>query len=189
MTEPVLLFSSRKEWAAWLDANHETSSAVWLRIAKKASGLQSVSYAEALDAALCYGWIDGQRKSESETTWLQRFIRRGKKSIWSKINREKVLSLIETGEMKPAGLREMERAKEDGRWETAYDSFSRAEVPPDFQAALDKNSRAKAFFATLNTRNRYAFLFRIQTAKRPETRQRRIAEFAAMLAKKETFHP
>jgi len=186
--EPTLSFKSKAAWGAWLAKNHAASSGVWLRLAKKSSGASSVTYAEAIDVALCYGWIDGQKKSESEQHWLQRFVPRKGRSIWSKINREKALSLIARGEMKPAGLKEIERAKGDGRWKDAYDSARTATVPSDLQAALDANAKAKAFFATLNARNRYAILFRIQTAKKAETRVRRIQTFVQMLEKHETLH-
>jgi uncharacterized protein YdeI (YjbR/CyaY-like superfamily) len=184
-----LLFSQQKEWAAWLRRNHDKSPGVWVRLAKKASGIQSVSYGEALEAALCHGWIDAKKKGESETTWLQQFTPRTSKSIWSKINREKALALVEAGRMKPAGLAQIERAKKDGRWEAAYDSPSSASAPPELQAALDQNARAKAFYATLNSQNRYAILFRIQTAKKPETRAKRIQRFVEMLEKNEKLHP
>jgi uncharacterized protein YdeI (YjbR/CyaY-like superfamily) len=186
---PILPFQRQDAWAAWLEQNHDTSSGVWLRLAKKASGLQSVSYSEALDVALCYGWIDGQKKSDGENTWLQKFVPRAKRSIWSKINRQKALALIEGGRMRSAGLEEIERAKKDGRWDAAYDSARNATVPADFQAELDKNARAKAFFTTLDRGNRYAVLFRIQTAKKPDTRLKRIRQFIEMLEKNEKIHP
>src|SRR5215203_675579 len=186
---PIELFEDQDAWAAWLESNHADSPGLWLRHAKKASDLASVSYAEALDVALCYGWIDGQKKSYDASSWLQKWTPRGAKSIWSKINREKALKLIERGEMRPAGLAEVERAKQDGRWDAAYDSHSTATVPDDLQAALDSNAEAKAFFATLNSTNRYAILFRIQTAKKAETRARRIQEFIAMLERHEKMHP
>jgi uncharacterized protein YdeI (YjbR/CyaY-like superfamily) len=186
---PTLLFQNQKAWAAWLAKNQGKSFGVWLRLAKKASGLRSVSHNEALEAALCYGWIDGQTKSADENAWLQKFTPRTKKSIWSKINRQKALALIEAGQMKLAGLEEIERAKKDGRWEAAYDSPRAATVPDDLQAALEGNARAKAFFITLSGQNRYAILFRIQTAKKAETRARRIQQFIEMLAKNETLHP
>jgi len=185
----ILLFHSQNDWEAWLDSNHTTAPDAWLRLAKKGSPVRSVSYAEALEVALCYGWIDAQKKPESEHAWLQRFTPRRAKSIWSKVNREKALALIEAGRMKPAGLDQVERAKQDGRWNAAYDSPSRAEVPEDLQAALDKNARARAFFTTLDRANRYAILFRIQTAKKAETRARRIKEFIDMLARHEKLHP
>jgi uncharacterized protein YdeI (YjbR/CyaY-like superfamily) len=186
---PVILFAQQQEWATWLDANHATSPGVWLRIAKKAADIDSVSYAEALETALCYGWIDGQKKAYDDSSWLQKFTPRGAKSIWSKINREKAQQLIERGQMKPAGLVAVERAKQDGRWDAAYDSSSSASVPDDFQAALDQHPRAKAFFATLNSANRYAILFRIQTAKKAETRTKRIEQFIRMLENREMLHP
>lgn len=186
---PVLELRRQEEWAAWLEKHHRSSSGAWLRLGKKGSGVQSVSHAEALEVALCYGWIDGQRRSEGERTWLQRFAPRGRRSIWSKVNRQKALELIESGRMRPAGLEEVERARADGRWDAAYDSQRTAAVPDDLQAALDANPNAKAFFATLDSRNRYAILFRIHTAKKPETRAKRIAQFVAMLAKHEKLHP
>jgi len=185
---PILLFEQQDDWAAWLDEHHASSAGVWLRLAKKASDLQSLSYAEALDVALCYGWIDGQKNSYDESSWLQKFTPRGARSIWSKINREKAQQLIESGKMKPAGLKAIESAKNDGRWDGAYDSQSRATVPSDFQAALDGNPEASAFFATLNSVNRYAILFRIETAKKPETRAKRIQEFIRMLERHEKLH-
>ena len=160
-----------------------------MRIAKKGVAISTVSHPEALDVALCYGWIDGLRKGESDETFLQKFTPRAKRSLWSKINREKVLALIATGHMKPAGLAEIERAKKDGRWEAAYEAQSKSEVPPDLQAALDRNAKAKAFFATLSSQNRYAVLLRIHIAKKAETRARRIETFVAMLERGETLHP
>jgi len=179
----------RKAWAAWLDKNHGKSSGIWVRLAKKGSAGQSVTYSEALEVALCFGWIDGQKKAESEAAWLQKFIPRANRSIWSKINRKKALALMETGRMKPAGLRAIERAKANGSWDAAYDSPSTATVPNDLQAALDKNARAKAFFATLDSQNRYAVLYRIQTVKKAETRLRKIQQFIEMLARNEKLHP
>jgi uncharacterized protein YdeI (YjbR/CyaY-like superfamily) len=186
---PIRLFKSSRDWAAWLDKNHRTSTGLWLRLAKKSSDLRSVTYKEALEVALCYGWIDGQKKPESDAAWLQRFVPRGSKSLWSKINREKTLALIASGEMKPAGLEAIENAKKSGQWEAAYDSPSAATVPDDFQAALDANPRAKAFFETIDRVNRYAVLWRIQTAKKPETRARKIEQFIAMLERGEKIHP
>ena len=186
---PKRLFRSKPDWAGWLDENHAKSSGIWLRLAKKDSGLTSVSYKEALDVALCYGWIDGQKKPENDQTWLQRFVPRSPKSVWSKINREKAEALMVSGQMKAAGLSAIDNAKQNGRWDAAYDSQSKATVPPDFEAALDASPRAKAFFATLESRNRYAVLWRLQTAKRPETRARKIREFIVMLEKKQKLHP
>lgn len=186
--QPVMLFASKNAWASWLNKNQATSAGLWLRLAKKAAELESVTYAEALDVALCYGWIDGQKKSFDQESWLQKFTPRGTKSIWSKINREKAQELIEAGKMQPAGLQAIEKAKQDGRWDAAYDSQSKATVPDDLQAALDRNPQAKAFFATLNSVNRYAILFRIQTAKKVETRARRIQQFIQMLEKNEKLH-
>lgn len=150
--------------------------------------MRSVSYKEALEVALCYGWIDGQKKPENEQTWLQRFVSRSSRSIWSKINREKALVLISSGEMKAAGLEAIENAKKNGRWNAAYDSPSGATVPADFQAALDANPRAAAFFKTLDRANRYAVLWRIQTVKKAETRAKKIQRFIAMLEREEKIH-
>jgi uncharacterized protein YdeI (YjbR/CyaY-like superfamily) len=186
---PVRLFKSKKDWAAWLGKNHRKSTGLWLRLAKKDSGLRSVSYKEALEVALCYGWIDGQKRPESEESWLQKFIARSGQSIWSKINREKALALIASGEMKPAGLEAIENAKKNGRWDSAYDSPSGATVPSDFQAALDANQRAATFFKTLDRANRYAVLWRIQTVKKAETRARKIQQFVEMLEREEKIHP
>lgn len=183
------LFKDQGAWSAWLDKNHAGSDGIWLRIAKKNSGLQSVNYAEAIDAALCYGWIDGQKRPESEQAWLQRFCPRSAKSIWSKINREKALALIKSGRMMPAGRQAVEQAKNNGRWESAYDSPSVASVPDDFQSALKASPKAKSFFESLDRANRYAILFRIQTAKKPETRVRNIQKFVAMLERGEKIHP
>lgn len=186
---PIRLFKRQSDWAAWLEKNHAASTGLWLKIAKKDAGLQSVSYAEALDVALCYGWIDGQKQRFDETAWLQKFTPRGSRSIWSKINREKAAALIQSGRMQPAGLNEVERARADGRWEAAYDSHRTVSIPEDFQAALEKNAQAKANFAALNSANRYAFLFRIQTARKAETRARRIQQYIGMLEKNEKFYP
>ena len=186
---PKRQFHSKRDWAEWLDNNHAKSPGIWLRLAKKDSRLTSVAYKEALDVALCYGWIDGQKKPENDQTWLQRFVPRSAKSLWSKINREKAEALIESGQMKPAGLAAIDCAKKNGRWDAAYDSPSQATVPPDFEAALDLSPRAKAFFATLESGNRYAILWRIQTAKRSETRARKIREFITMLERGEKLHP
>jgi uncharacterized protein YdeI (YjbR/CyaY-like superfamily) len=185
----VLLLETQLAWEDWLSRNHREATGVWLRIAKKGSRIQSLTHAEALDAALCFGWIDAHKKPESADAWLQRFTPRGKRSIWSKLNCQKASALIECGRMRDSGLEEVLRAKKDGRWEQAYDSPRNATVPEDFQAALDKSAKAKAFFATLESRNRYAILFRIQTVKRAETRARKIGEFIAMLEKHEKIHP
>jgi uncharacterized protein YdeI (YjbR/CyaY-like superfamily) len=186
---PIRLFKDEKDWVDWLNTHHRSSTGIWLRISKKGSGLRSVSYAESLESALCYGWIDGQKKPESDKTWLQKFIPRSSRSIWSRINREKAVKLIASGRMKPAGLEAIERAKKAERWETAYDSPSRANVPPDFQRALNRSPSARGFFESLESRNRYAILFRIQTGKRAETRARKIEQFIAMLERKQKIHP
>lgn len=186
---PVLACEHKDAWTKWLEENHATSRGVWLRLAKKAAGAESVSYSDAIGAALCYGWIDGQKKADDEQYWLQKFTPRSVKSIWSKINREKALALIECGEMKAAGLREIERAKADGRWDAAYDSAGTSTIPEDFSDALNRNPAARAFFETLDRRNRYSILFRIQTAKKAQTRATRIAHFTAMLERREKLYP
>jgi uncharacterized protein YdeI (YjbR/CyaY-like superfamily) len=186
---PVLGFASREAWAAWLGEHHGTSPGVWLKIARKASGVASVSYAEAVEVALCYGWIDGQARRLDEVHWRQRFTPRRPRSRWSKINRDRATALIEKGEMRPAGLREVERATADGRWDAAYDAQSTATVPDDLGRELATNDAAAAFFATLDSANRYAILSRIQDAKRPQTRARRIATYVAMLAEQKKIYP
>jgi uncharacterized protein YdeI (YjbR/CyaY-like superfamily) len=185
---PIQPFASKTKWAEWLAKQHDTSAGVWLKFAKKDSGIPSVTYEEALDVALCYGWIDGQKKGFDDQSWLQKFTPRGPKSIWSKINTEKAERLIAAGAMQPAGLKAVEAAKQDGRWDTAYSSQRNMSVPEDFQAALDKNKKAKTFFTTLNSANRYAILFRIQTAKKAETRAKRIRQFIQMLERGEKLH-
>lgn len=186
---PILLCHDKAEWAEWLGAHHETERGVWLRLAKKDAALRTVSRADALDVALCYGWIDGQVRSLDAESYLQKFTPRGKRSPWSKLNRQHVERLIASGEMRPAGLRAVEAARRDGRWDRAYDSPATAAVPDDLRAALEANSKARAFFETLNATNRYAILHRIQTAVKPETRARRIERFVAMLARGETLYP
>ena len=185
---PALPFESKKKWADWLAKQHDKSAGVWLKLAKKGTGIPSVTYEEALDVALCYGWIDGQKGSFDDKYWLQKFTPRGPKSIWSKINTEKVERLIKSGEMTPAGLKAIEAAKQDGRWDAAYASQKNISIPEDFQAALNKNKKAKAFFDTLKSAERYSFLFRIQTAKKAETRAKRIQQFIEMLERNEKFH-
>lgn len=185
---PVRQFETQKQWRAWLDKHHTQTTGVWLKIAKKSAAIATVTYTEALDEALCYGWIDGQGNGLDAQYYLQRFTPRRPKSIWSKINVAKIAALTAAGKMKPAGLAAVSAAKEDGRWDQAYDSHSTSTVPADFQAALDKNPQAKEFFATLNKTNTYAFLWRIQTAKRPKTRQARIEKFIVMLANGEKLH-
>ncbi len=185
----MVSFADAEEWSAWLASRHPSSLGVWLKIAKKASNTTSITYAEALEVALAWGWIDGQKGKFDEEWWLQRFTPRGSRSIWSRINREKAIALIAAGKMMPSGLAEVERAKKDGRWDRAYESQSRASLPEDLEKALARNPRAKKFFATLDSRNRYAVLFRVQHAKKAETRARRIAQFVEMLAKGEKLHP
>ena len=183
------LFKTQAHWHAWLEKNHDDLEGLWLHFAKKGTGAVTVTYDEALETALCFGWIDGQLRTHDEKTFVRKFTPRRARSIWSKVNRAKAENLIKTGRMKPPGLRAIERAREGGEWDGAYDSSRTATVSPEFQAALDKSKDAAAFFARLDSANRYAMLWRIQTARGPETRAKRIAEIIAMLKKKETFHP
>lgn len=184
---PIKAFSSQHDWAAWL-ATHHTDKGVWLRLYKKNSGIPSVSYEEAVEEALCYGWIDGQGKRYDDQSYLQKFVPRGPKSIWSKINTQRVERLAHAGRMKPAGLAAVEAAKKDGRWERAYDSPTTMEIPADFISALNQNPAAKAFFDTLNKTNRYAIAWHLQTAKKPETRATRFSKLLTMLEQGEKFH-
>ena len=189
MAEPApKTFRSRAAWAKWLASHHGDQEGVWLKFAKKGTGVTTVTYAEALEVALSYGWIDTQVKRFDETYYLQRFTPRRSRSKWSKINRDAATRLIEAGLMQPPGLAEVERAQADGRWDAAYESPANAVVPDDLERALRRNKKAREFFATLSSQNRYAILFRIQDAKRPETRARRIAQFVEMLARGETLH-
>ncbi|XXF76178.1 YdeI/OmpD-associated family protein [Myxococcaceae bacterium GXIMD 01537] len=189
MELPIVSFARPDDWSDWLATNHASSRGVWLKLAKKASGIASPNYAEALEVALIWGWIDGHKRSHDDTAWLQKFTPRGPRSTWSQINRDKALALIAAGQMQPSGLAEVERAKKDGRWDAAYASQSKATVPEDLAAALAANERAATFFSTLNAANRYAVLYRVQTAKKAETRARRIEQFVEMLARHEKPHP
>jgi uncharacterized protein YdeI (YjbR/CyaY-like superfamily) len=184
----VIAFESDAAWESWLEANHATADEVWVKIAKKGTGIPTVAYPEVLDTALCFGWIDGQRKPLDDKYFLQRFTPRRARSRWSKINRDKVQALTAAGRMRPAGLAEVERAKADGRWDAAYAGQRAMTVPDDLQRELDARPQAAAFFATLSSQNRYAILYRLQDAKRPETRARRLAKFVAMLEAGETLH-
>lgn len=188
MSEPRLTFATHSEWEAWLEAHGRASPGVWLRLAKKSAEQPTVTYAQALEGALCHGWIDGQKKSESEHHWLQRFTPRTPTSIWSKINKGKAEALVAAKRMRPAGLAEIERAKRDGRWQAAYAPASASTVPDDLQQALDACPKAKAFFETLDARNRYAVLFRIHNVKKAETRARKIARFVDVLSAGEKLH-
>jgi uncharacterized protein YdeI (YjbR/CyaY-like superfamily) len=186
---PIMAFPSREAWAAWLDEHHSISTGIWLALAKKGTGEASVTYGDAVEVALCYGWIDGQAGKLDDRFWLQRFTPRRPRSIWSRVNRDRALALMARGEMRPAGLREVERAQADGRWDAAYEPPSTMEVPDDLQEALASNPAAAAFFAALNSTNRYAILHRIHAAKKPETRSRRIETFVAMLADGKKLYP
>ena len=182
------LFKTAKAFETWLKKHHAASDGLWLQIARKGAGEPSVTYPEAIEIALCWGWIDGQKKGLDDQHFLQRFTPRRAKSIWSKINVAKVATLIEAGRMQPAGQAQIDAAKADGRWEGAYDGARTATMPDDLQAALDANPKAKKFFATVNASNRYAVLWRVQTAVKPETRARRIEQQVEMLARGETVH-
>lgn len=186
---PIADFATQAAWADWLETHHETSAGVWLRLSKKGARVASVSYEQAVETALCFGWIDGQKSSHDDEAWLQKLTPRRPRSVWSKINRERVDRLVAGGQMRPAGLRAVERARQNGQWEAAYDSPKGATVPADFQAMLDASKAAAAFFATLNSANRYAMLWRIQTAKKPETRAKRIRDLIEMLKRKEKLYP
>jgi uncharacterized protein YdeI (YjbR/CyaY-like superfamily) len=187
--QAALFCASRADWRDWLEAHHGDADGVWLKIAKKRTGIASVSHAEALDVALCFGWIDAVRHAHDDEYFLQRFTPRRARSKWSQVNRDRAERLIEAGEMHPAGLAEVRRAKADGRWDAAYEPQSRATVPDDLQAALDANRAAAQTFATLTSQNRYAILFRLRDAKRPETRARRLERFVSMLERGETPYP
>ena len=182
------LFKSAKAFEAWLKKNHATSEGLWLKIAKRGSNEPSVTYPEAVEIALCWGWIDGQKKSFDDQHYLQRFTPRRARSVWSKINVNKVQALIEAGRMQAPGQAQVEAAKADGRWARAYDGARTSTVPEDLQAALEAEPAAKTFFASINASNRYAILWRIQTAARAETRARRVAQLVEMLARGETIH-
>jgi uncharacterized protein YdeI (YjbR/CyaY-like superfamily) len=184
----ILECSDRSAWERWLEARHESSDGVWLKIAKKGSGTTTVTYAEGLEEAIRFGWIDGQKGAYDESFWLQRFCPRGRRSKWSQVNRQKATELIEQGRIKPAGLAQVEAARQDGRWDAAYASQSAVTVPDDFQEALDANPAAAEFFATLKSSERYSYLYRIYDAKRPATRARRIREYVAMLTERRTLH-
>jgi len=185
---PILSFASDKEWESWLIKNHANSNGLWLRIFKKDSGNKTLTYAEALDVALCYGWIDGQKMSNDAQSWLQKFTPRKAKSIWSKVNTEHIERLTRDGKMKPAGIKAVEEAKADGRWEKAYSSGSKMTMPEDFLKELSKNKKAEAFFKTLNKANQYSIGFRLQTAKTEETRQKRMKMILDMMKKGMKFH-
>jgi uncharacterized protein YdeI (YjbR/CyaY-like superfamily) len=185
---PVKEFKTQAAWGKWLAKNHDKSPGVWMRFYKKASGVKSMNYAEALDEALCYGWIDGQTNKYDEVSWVQRFTPRRAKSIWSKRNVGYVARLTEAGKMRPAGQAQIDAAKADGRWEIAYDSHSTMEIPEDLLKALAKNKKAKAFFESLNKANLYAIAFRLQTAKKPETREKRMKQILVMMKNGEKFH-
>jgi uncharacterized protein YdeI (YjbR/CyaY-like superfamily) len=191
LASPVLAPATPAAWRAWLRANHARSSGVFLRIPKvtRSSDARALSYPSALEAALAWGWIDGQKRALDADAWLQRFAPRGPRSGWSKINRAKAEALIAAGEMEPPGRAEVERAKRDGRWDRAYAGARAATVPPDLARALARAPRARAFFETLDSANRYAILYRVETAKLPETRARRIEDFVGMCARGETLHP
>ena len=184
-----MLFETRQDWEAWLNERHVDTKGLWLKIAKKGSRLPSVSYAEALDSALCYGWIDGQKGAFDELYWLQKFTPRGPRSMWSKINCHKVAGLMAEERMQPAGIRQVELAQADGRWDLAYEPQSKITIPEDFQSELDKNEEAQEFFSTLNSVNRYAVLRRIQIAKKPETRAAIIQKYIEMLSNRQKLYP
>lgn len=185
---PVRLFASPRELEDWLERNSAGSEGLWLKIARKGSGVASVTYAEALELALCFGWIDSQKRGLDEMHFLQRFTPRRPRGRWSKVNREKAEALIDSGAMRPAGLAEVEAAKADGRWDAAYAGQRTAQIPEDLQRELDRNDAAREFFATLDSANRYAIIYRLDDAKRAETRERRLRKFVGMLERGEKIH-
>ena len=185
---PILLFATPPDFEAWLERNHADSDGFWLKIAKKGSGETSISYAEGLELALCFGWIDSQKRGFDETHFLQRFTPRRPRGRWSKINREKAEALEAAGALRPAGAAEVEAAKADGRWEAAYEGARTARIPDDLQHELDSNKAAREFFASLDSTNRYAIVYRLDEAKKPETRKRRLSKFIAMLERGEKIH-
>jgi uncharacterized protein YdeI (YjbR/CyaY-like superfamily) len=185
---PIHLFADPGELEAWLEQNHDSSAGAWLKIAKKGTGKRSVTYAEALELALCFGWIDSQKRGFDEAYFLQRFTPRRPRGRWSKINREKAEALLTAKQMRPAGLAEVEAAKADGRWEAAYEGQRTAKVPADLQRELDASPAAAEFFAGLDSANRYAVIYRLNDAKKPETRERRLRKFVAMLERGEKIH-
>ena len=185
---PIVPFASQDEWERWLEEHHATSDGLWLKIAKKNAGVNSVTYDEALDVALCYGWIDSQGGAYDDNFYLQRFTPRRSRSKWSMKNCKRVAELIEQGKMREAGLQEVELARQDGRWDHAYEGQSSMTVPPDFHQKLEENPAARDFFATLNRTNRYAILYRIQDARKPETRLRRIEKFVTMLNERKKLY-
>jgi uncharacterized protein YdeI (YjbR/CyaY-like superfamily) len=185
---PILAFESQDDWEEWLEKNHSLSGGVWLKFFKKHSGKKTILYKEALDVALCHGWIDSQIKKFDDTAYLQKFSPRGPKSVWSQINREHVARLEKAGKMKAVGRAKVEAAKKDGRWDAAYASPANVTMAEDFKAALARNEKARAFYETLNKANTYGILTRIQFAKKPETRQKKIKEFIDMLARGQKLH-
>jgi uncharacterized protein YdeI (YjbR/CyaY-like superfamily) len=186
---PIMPFATVRKWERWLEAHHESSPGLWLKLAKKNSGIASITYGEALEVALCFGWIDSQKAGYDELYFLQRFTARGPRSRWSLVNREKAEGLEREGRLRPPGLAQVQRAREDGRWEAAYAGQARATVPEDLQRELDGDPTARAFFMSLESHNRYAILYRIQEARRPETRARRIQRYMEMLRAGERLHP
>ncbi|HSW87588.1 MAG TPA: YdeI/OmpD-associated family protein [Candidatus Saccharimonadales bacterium] len=185
---PIIAFVSQKDWEMWLETHHEKEQGIWIQFFKKNSGIVSITYMQAVETALCYGWIDSQAKSFDEKSYLQKFTPRRSKSIWSKVNTQRIERLLKEGKMKPAGLKQIEEAKQDGRWEAAYNSPSTIIIPEDFLKELSKNKKAQAFFETLNKTNTYAIAWRLETAKKPETREKRMKMILEMLGKGEKFH-
>jgi uncharacterized protein YdeI (YjbR/CyaY-like superfamily) len=186
---PKIRFASAADWEQWLEDNHAVSDGVWIKMAKKGADIESVRYPEVLESALCFGWIDARREALDERYFLQRFTPRRPRSRWSRINREKAEQLITDGRMRPAGLVEVQRAKGDGRWQAAYEGQKRSTIPDDLQRELDARPKARAFFAELSSQNRYAIIYRLNDAKKPETRARRLEKFVGMLEAGETIHP
>ncbi|WP_220198719.1 YdeI/OmpD-associated family protein [Ktedonospora formicarum] len=185
----TIAFADEQSWETWLAEHHADTPGLWLKLAKKQSGIPSITYAEALQVALCYGWIDGQKATVDEQYWLQKFTPRRPRSIWSKVNREHIEKLIASGRMQAAGLRQVELAQADGRWDAAYTSQSKSSIPPDLQVELERNPQAQAFFDSLNSRNRFAIIHRVETTKKPETRAAHIQKFIVMLNQGQKIYP
>jgi uncharacterized protein YdeI (YjbR/CyaY-like superfamily) len=187
--DPILSFASARAFEAWLSKNHKTSTGIWLKLTKAAHAKDPLTYPQVVDVVLCYGWIDGQKRKNDATSWLQRVLPRRPRSIWSKTNTENALRLMREKRMRPAGLAQIEAAKKDGRWKAAYDSGANSKIPEDFLKELRRDPKALAFFEGLNRANLYAITFRLQTAKKPETRERRMKQILKMMAEEKKFHP
>ncbi|NNM66423.1 MAG: bacteriocin-protection protein [Spirochaetales bacterium] len=189
MERTIMSFETAADFEAWLEAHETQATGIWLLISKKGAEKKSISYAEALECALCFGWIDGQKAKQDESNWLQYFSKRKKNSLWSQVNRDKANKLLELGRLRASGKSALEEAKKSGRWDAAYQPMKSREIPQDLERALNSNQRAKDFFESLSSQNRFSFVFRIATAKKPEIREKKLKEFLRMLENGEVFHP